>query len=35
LLENRRRLSQAYTHLPNRPIWQLMKDSSLRAGDLR
>jgi hypothetical protein len=35
LLDARRRLSEAYTHLPNRPIWQAMRDSSLRAGELR
>jgi len=35
LLDNRRRLSQAYAQLPNRPIWQAMKDSSLPAGGLR
>jgi len=29
------RLSEAYAQLPNRPIWQAMKDSSLRAGELR
>jgi hypothetical protein len=35
LLDARRRLSEAYTHLPNRPIWQAMRDSLLRAGELR
>jgi len=35
LLDARRRLSEAYAQLPNRPIWQAMKDSSLRAGELR
>jgi hypothetical protein len=35
ILDARRRLSEAYTQLPNRPIWQAMKDSSLRAGELR
>lgn len=35
LLDNRRRLSQAYALLPNRPIWQAMKDTSLRGGELR
>jgi DNA-binding Lrp family transcriptional regulator len=31
LLENRRRLTEAYAQLPNRPIWQAMKDPPLRA----
>jgi transposase-like protein len=35
LLDNRRRLSQAYAQLPNRPIWQAMKDSSRPAAELR
>lgn len=35
LLDNRRRLSQAYAQLPNRPIWQVMKDSPRRAAELR
>jgi transposase len=35
LLDSRRRLAEAYARLPNRPIWQAMKDSSLRAGELR
>jgi transposase-like protein len=35
LLDSRRRLAEAYARLPNRPIWQAIKDSSLRAGDLR
>lgn len=35
LLDARRRLSEAYVQLPNRPIWQAMKDSSLPAGELR
>ena len=35
LLDNRLRWSQAYARLPNRPIWQAIKDSSLRAGELR
>jgi hypothetical protein len=35
LLNARRRLSEAYAQLPNRPIWQALKDSSLRAGELR
>ena len=35
LLDSRRRLAEAYARLPNRPIWQASKDSSLRAGDLR
>ena len=35
ILDARRRLSEAYAQLPNRPIWQAMKDSSLRAGAFR
>lgn len=35
VLDNRRRLSEAYVRLPNRPIWQAMKDSSLPAAELR
>ena len=35
LLDARRRLSEAYAQLPNRPIWQALKDDSLRAGELR
>ena len=35
LLDSRRRLAEAYARLPNRPIWQAIKDSSLRAGELR
>ena len=35
IFDARRRLSEAYAQLPNRPIWQAMKDSSLRAGELR
>jgi len=35
ILDARRRLSEAYAQLPNRAIWQAMKDSSLRAGELR
>jgi len=35
ILDARRRLSEAYAQLPNRPIWQATKDSSLRAGELR
>jgi transposase len=35
LLDSRRRLSEAYVRLTNRPIWQAMKDSSLPAGELR
>ena len=35
MLAARQRLSQAYAQLPNRPIWQAIKDSSLRAGELR
>ncbi|HEX7157413.1 MAG TPA: ISNCY family transposase [Edaphobacter sp.] len=34
-LDNRRRLSEAYARLPNRPIWQAMNDSSLPEGELR
>jgi transposase len=34
-LDARRGLSDAYAQLPNRPIWQAMKDSSLPAGELR
>jgi DNA-binding Lrp family transcriptional regulator len=29
ILDARRRLSEAYAHSPNRPIWQAMKDSPL------
>ena len=35
LLDARRRWSEAYEQLPNRPIWQAMKDAPLRAGELR
>ena len=35
LLDARRRLQDTYRQLPNRPIWQAIKDSSLRAGELR
>ena len=35
ILNARRRLLEAYAQLPNRPIWQATKDSSLRAGELR
>lgn len=35
VLDNRRRLSEAYARLLNRPIWQAMNDSSLPAGKLR
>jgi len=35
LLDARRRVKEAYAQLPNRPIWQALKDSSLRAGELR
>ena len=35
LLASRRRLAEAYAQLPNRPIWQAIKDSSLRAEELR
>ena len=31
----RRRLSQAYAQLPDRPIWQAMKDSRLPSGEPR
>jgi transposase len=34
LLDSRRRLSEAYARLPNRPIWQAMKDSAPPAGEL-
>ncbi len=32
LLDTRRRLSEAYAHLPNRPIWQAMSSG---LGELR
>jgi transposase len=35
ILDARRRLSEAYAQLANRPIWQAMKDSSLRTGEFR
>jgi transposase len=35
VLDARRRLSEAYAQLPNRPIWQAIKDPSLRGGELR
>jgi Homeodomain-like domain len=35
LLDARRRLTETYAQLPNRPIWQAMKDAPLRAGELR
>jgi len=35
MLDNRRRLAEAYLHLPNRPLWQAMKDSPHRVGELR
>jgi len=35
LLDSRRRLAEAYARLPNRPIWQAIKDSSLPAGEPR
>lgn len=35
LLDARRRLSEAHAQLPNRPIWQAIKGSSLPAGELR
>jgi hypothetical protein len=35
VLDSRRRLSEAYARLPNRPIWQAMKDSRLPSGELR
>ena len=34
-LDGRRRLSETYAQLHNRPIWQAMKDSPLPAGGLR
>jgi DNA-binding Lrp family transcriptional regulator len=34
-LDARRRLQEAYAQLPNRPIWQAMKDFRLQAGGLR
>jgi transposase len=33
--DSRRRLSEAYARLPNRPIWQAMKDSPLPLRELR
>lgn len=33
LLDSRRRLSEAYAQLPNRPIWQAMKGSPLPGGE--
>jgi hypothetical protein len=35
VLDSRRRLSEAYARLPNRPIWQAMKDSPLPPRELR
>jgi len=35
LLDARRRLSEAYARLPNRPIWQAMEDSLLPAEEIR
>src|SRR5262249_55188499 len=35
ILDARRRLSEAYAQLANRPIWQAMKDPSLLTGELR
>jgi len=35
ILDARRRLSEAYAQLPNRPIWQAMKDPSLQTAELR
>jgi hypothetical protein len=35
LLDARRRLSETYAQLPNKPIWQAMKDSALPARGLR
>jgi hypothetical protein len=34
ILDTRRRLGESYAQLPNRPIWQAMKDFPLRAGGL-
>ena len=35
VLDARRRLKEAYAQLPNRPLWQAMKDFPLPAGQLR
>jgi hypothetical protein len=35
LLAARQQWRQQHDHLPNRPIWQAMKDSPLRTGELR
>jgi len=35
LLAARRRLTETYAQLPDRPIWQAINDSSLRTGELR
>jgi hypothetical protein len=35
ILDARRRLSEAYAQLANRPIWQAMKHPSLQAEELR
>ena len=35
MIEARRRLSEAYARLPNRPIWQAMNDSPLPAEEFR
>jgi hypothetical protein len=35
LLDARRRLSEAYARLPNRPIWQAIEDSLLPAEEIR
>ena len=35
VLDSRRRLSEAYARVPNRPIWQAMKDSPLPPRELR
>jgi transposase-like protein len=35
ILDSRRRLSGTYARLPNRPIWQAIKDSWRRAGESR
>jgi len=33
-LDNRRRLTESYAKLPNRPIWQAMKNSPLPPGEI-
>lgn len=35
LLDSRRRFAEAYAQLPDRPIWQAMKDSRRPSGELR